>query len=270
MATGLTIFIRIFVTIQTLYGMINCVIIDDEKLARDSLELMFSRYFQEKINVVAKAESLKEGVFAIYKHNPELVFLDIEMPVENGFKIFDYFQQVNFSVIFTTAYKEYAIKAIKVAALDYILKPIGLEDLKGAIALYEKRLSSGIPVESIEKLINILNPVLGTITKVALPTFQDFQVEKVNAIMYCRADQNYTKVYTINGGELLISKPLNAIESMLPRNLFYRIHKSHLINLNYIKSYSRTEGFHVVLEDGTKLDVASRRNDDFIRALTQK
>ena len=250
--------------------MISCVIIDDEKLARSALELMFNRYFPEKINVLAKSESLKEGVFAIYKYNPDLVFLDIEMPVENGFKIFDYFQQINFSVVFTTAYKEYALKAIKVAALDYILKPIGVEDLKETITLYEKRQVSGIPIESIEKLINVLNPVSTTIAKVALPTFQGFQIEKVNAIIYCEADQNYTKVHTIDGGVLLISKPLKAIESLLPANLFYRIHKSHLVNLNYIRSYSRAEGFHIVLEDGTKLDVATRRNDDFIRALTQK
>ncbi len=248
--------------------MINCVIIDDEKPARDALELMLIRYFPEKVKVVAKAESLKEGVFAIYKHSPDLVFLDIEMPEEKGFEIFTYFQQVTFSVIFTTAYKEYAIKAIKLAALDYILKPVGLDDLQEAIALYDKRQLSGIPVESIEKLISAMNPATSTVVKVVLPTFHGFQLEKVNSIIYCEADLNYTKVHTVNGGELLISKPLNAIESLLPANMFYRIHKSHLVNLNYIKSYSRAEGFHVILEDGTKLDVATRRNDDFIHALT--
>ena len=250
--------------------MIRCVIIDDEKPARDSLELMLSRYFPEKIKVVGKSESLKEGVFAIYKQNPDLVFLDIEMPVENGFKIFDYFQQVTFSVIFTTAYKEYAIKAIKVAALDYILKPVGVEDLKEAIELHEKRHLSGVPVESIEKLISILSPDAPIVPKVALPTLHGFQFEKVNSIIYCLADQNYTRVFTVDGGVLLISKPLNSIESLLPTNLFYRIHKSHLVNLNFIKSYSRTEGFHVVLEDGTKLDVASRRNEDFLKVLTHR
>ena len=250
--------------------MISCVIIDDEKPARDALELMLIRYFPEKVKVIGKAESLKEGVFAIYKHNPGLVFLDIEMPDEQGFNIFNYFQQVTFSVIFITAFKEYAIKAIKLAALDYILKPVSVDDLKEAIALYEKRQLTGIPVENIEKLINSLNPTSNNVDKVALPTFHGFQLEKVNAIVYCEADQNYTKVHTINGGELLISKPLNAIESLLPANLFYRIHKSHLVNLNYIKLYSRNEGFHVVLEDGTKLDVATRRNDDFIRALTHR
>lgn len=250
--------------------MISCVIIDDEKPARDALELMILHYFAEKVKVIGKAGSLKEGVFAIYKHKPDLVFLDIEMPEENGFKIFDYFQQVPFAVIFTTAYKEYAIKAIKVAALDYILKPIGIEDLKEAVSLYEKRQLSGIPVESIEKLVNYLNPLPSHIEKVALPTFNGFQMEKINAIMYCQADQNYTKVHTINGGELLISKPLNIVESMLPGDIFFRIHKSHLVNMNYIKSYSRVEGFHVILEDGTKLDVATRRNEDFIQALTHK
>jgi two-component system LytT family response regulator len=250
--------------------MIKCVIIDDEKPARDVLELMLSRYFPEKIRVLAKAESLKEGVFAIYKHNPDLVFLDIEMQDENGFNIFKYFQQVNFAVIFTTAYKEYAIKAIKLAALDYILKPIGVDDLKEAISLYEKRQLKGVTIENIEKLINGLNPATSNIEKVALPTFNGFQLEKVNAIMYCEADQNYTKVYTIDGGKLLISKPLNVIEQLLPGDVFFRIHKSHLVNLNYIKTYNKTEGFHVVLEDGTKLDVATRRNEDFVKALTHR
>ena len=250
--------------------MISCVIIDDEKPARDALELMLIHYFPDKVKVLAKAESLKEGVFAIYKRSPDLVFLDIEMPDEKGFEIFNYFQQVTFSVIFTTAYKQYAIKAIKVAALDYILKPVGVEDLREAIALYEKRQLSGVPLESIEKLISIMSPAPNHVAKVVLPTFQGFQLEKVTSILYCEADQNYTKVHTIDGGELLISKPLNAIESLLHGDQFYRIHKSHLVNLNYIKSYSRTEGFHVVLEDGTKLDVATRRNDDFIRALTHR
>ncbi|MDP3642010.1 MAG: LytTR family DNA-binding domain-containing protein [Bacteroidota bacterium] len=218
--------------------MISYVIIDDEKPARDALELMLAHYFGEKIKVLGKAESLKEGVFAIYKHTPDIVFLDIEMPEENGFNIFNYFQQVTFSVIFTTAYKEYAIKAIKMAALDYILKPIGVEDLKEAIGLYEKRQLSGISVDNIEKLVNVLNPASSSLDKIAFPTFNGFQLEKVNAILYCEADQNYTNVYTINGKVFLVSKPLAVIEKLLPGNIFFRIHRSHSVNLNYIKTYS--------------------------------
>jgi two-component system LytT family response regulator len=250
--------------------MITCVIIDDEKPARDTLELMLQRYFPEKVKVAGVAASLKEGVFIIHKQNPDLVFLDIEMPEENGFKLFHYFQRVPFSVVFTTAYTEYAIRAIKVAALDYILKPVSLTSLTEAIGLYEKKQNSGIPVESIGKLLNALNPSSSAVEKVALPTFEGFQLEKINAIMYCCADQNYTKVYTVDGRELLISKPLNIVQELLPEDIFYRIHKSHMVNLNYIKSYSRIEGFHVVLEDGTKLDVAGRRNEDFVKALTHR
>jgi two-component system LytT family response regulator len=250
--------------------MISSVIIDDEKPARESLGMMLTRFFPQKVKVIGSAESLKEGVLMIYKQRPDLVFLDIEMPGENGFRIFDYFQQVNFSVIFTTAYSEYAIRAIKVAALDYILKPVSVEALKEAFDLYDKRQLSGIPEENIQKLVDSLDPAPRRVEKAALPVFNGFQMEKIHAILYCEADQNYCWVHTIDGGKLLVSKPLNVIEDMLPPSLFFRIHKSFLVNLDYIKTYSRNEGFHVILENGKRLDVAERRNNDFIKALTNR
>jgi two-component system LytT family response regulator len=248
--------------------MISCIIIDDEKPARDALELMLNHYFGDKINVLGKAESLKEGVFAIYKHKPDIVFLDIEMPEENGFNIFGYFQQITFAVIFTTAYKEYAIKAIKVAALDYILKPIGVEDLKEAIGLYEKRQMLGISADNIDKLVNVLTPASLNPEKIAFPTFNGFQLEKVNSIMYCEADQNYTKVYLISGKVIIVSKTISVLEKMLPNNSFCRIHRSYNVNLNYVKNFNRINGFHIVLEDGTKLNVSSSHKDEFLRRLT--
>lgn len=250
--------------------MTNCIIIDDEIYARDSLDLMLSLYFSDRIKVVGKAISVKEGVQMINDHNPDLVFLDIQMPEENGFKLFNYFNQVRFSVIFTTAYQEFAIKAFKVAALDYILKPVSPEDLNIAIKLHEKRHLSGISLESIEILVNALNPGSLNIGKIALPTFKGFQIEKINDIMYCVADLNYTRVFTVNGGEVIVSKQLNTIESLLPEKLFYRIHKSHLVNLNYIKSYNRTDGLNIVLENGTKLVVSVRRKEDFLRVLMSR
>lgn len=250
--------------------MITCVIIDDEKPARDALELMLARYFPEKIKVLATAGSLKEGVYAIYQQNPDLVFLDIEMPEENGFRIFNYFQKVTFAVIFITAYKEYAIKAIKVAALDYILKPVNVNDLKEAVDLYEKRLGSVVPAESIGKLLNSLNYSTPVTDKIALPTFDGFRFEKAGKIMYCKADQNYTVVYIKDGAEIMVSKSISVVQQLLPADLFYRIHKSYLVNLNYIKNYNRTGGYHVILENGTRLDVAGRRHDDFLKALTRR
>ncbi len=247
--------------------MINCVIIDDEKPARDSLELMLGHYFHDKVRIIGKAESLKEGILLIYKHNPDLVFLDIEMPEENGFMLFNYFQQVKFSVIFTTAYKEYAIKAIKVAALDYLLKPISVEDLREAISLYEKRLFSGIEKESIEKLIGVLNPSTN-VEKIALPTFYGFQMEKTGDIIYFEADENYTKVHTISGKVLLVSRSIGDLEKTISPNTFFRIHRSYIVNLNFVKAFNRNDGYFVTMENGAKLDVAARRKDDLIKTLT--
>lgn len=250
--------------------MIKCVIIDDEKPAREALDLMLGKYFKEKVKVVALASTVKEGVNIIYEKKPDLVFLDIEMQGENGFELFNYFQTLSFSVIFTTAYKEYAIKAIRTSALDYLLKPVGIKDLGEAIARYEARRYQILSAESLDRLLNVLHPTSSGDRKVALPTFSGFQFEKVGEILYCEADQNYSKVFTLHGGELLVSKPLNQLQKLLPAESFYRIHKSHLVNLNYIKTYSKADGFHVVLENGVRLSVATRRNEDFVKIVMQK
>lgn len=247
--------------------MINCIIIDDEKPARDALGLLLERYFKDKINVIGKAGSVKEGIAVIDNNNPDIVFLDIEMQEEDGFSIFNYYTQVPFTVIFVTAFREYAIKAIKVAALDYILKPVGVDDLREAISLFENQQLSKITVSNIEKLIDALNP--SRERKISLPTFTGFQLVNLKSIIYCQAEQNYTKIFIDGQNELLISKPLNYVEELLPDNLFYRIHKSYLVNLNYVRTYKRVDGYQVVLENETTLPVATRRNDDFVKVLNQ-
>jgi len=248
--------------------MISCILIDDEPLAIQSLEGLIDRYFNESVKVLATSGSLKEGVFAIYKHHPDLVFLDIEMPGENGFHLFEYFKEIDFSVIFTTAYQHYAIEAIKFAALDYLLKPVNFIELRDTLKRYEKIDSRSVPMKKIEQLIHSIQPSVLPQEKIALPTLQGFQMERINSILYCEADQNYTRIFTIRGDNLLVSRPLSAIEEMLSGKSFFRIHKSYLVNMNYIKSYSRSDGYHVVLENGVSLDVATRRNEEFLKALT--
>ena len=250
--------------------MINCIVIDDELPARESMKLIISRYFSDKMVVTGTAASLQEGMALINQHHPDLVFLDIEMPGEDGFKLFNYYKNITFSVIFTTAYKDYAIKAIKMAALDYILKPVSFESLNEAITLYEKRNQSNIPNDSIGKLLMALENVAGNTGKIALPTFTGFQLEKSSDIVYCEADQGYTWVHLSSGEKLLVSKAIGSMQELLPEGTFYRIHKSHIVNLHYIKSLSRVDGLHVTLENGVRLDVASRRKDDFIRILTHR
>jgi two-component system LytT family response regulator len=257
-------------TRNKLSTMITAVIIDDESMARETLRKMLERYFPGTIEVMAEADSVKEGVFAIYKHRPELVFLDIEMPEENGFQLFPYFKNVDFEVIFTTAYKNYTIDAIKVSALHYLLKPISFTEIKEALELYGKRRLSNNSNERINKLISTLNPYTDSLGKIALPTLEGFQMEKVNHILYCEAEQNYTRIHTIRGDSILVSKPLGHMEENLPVEIFFRVHKSYLVNMNFIRSYSKTDGHHIILENGKRLDVATRRNDEFIKALTGK
>ena len=249
--------------------MISCVIIDDEFNARETLEKIINRYFSDKIHVVFSAESVKEGVDAINKFKPELVFLDVEMPIENGFKLFDYINTISFDVIFTTAYAQYAIEAIKYAALDYLLKPINFVDLNDALKRIERKQIYMNNQVRIETLLYNLNNESDSFNKVALPTSTGLRLEKLNNIMYCVADENYTNIFLVKKDKFLVTKTLKSIEEMLPAANFFRIHKSHIVNLNYIKTFNKSENT-ITLDDGTSLDVAMRRTDDFITMLTNK
>lgn len=248
----------------------TCIIIDDEKNARETLAKIIERYFSTKIKILFSADSVKEGVFAINKHNPDLVFLDIEMPEENGFKLFDYFDIYNFEVIFTTAYKQYAIDAIKFAALDYLLKPINFIDLRDVLTRLEKKQSKTSNNAQIEAFLSNMNNDPGNFNKIALPTLDGYQLEKVNNIVYCQAEESYCKIFTNRNEVILVARTLKNIEELLPEEVFFRIHKSHLVNMNYIKSYSKTDGYKIKLENGVELDVATRRNDEFLKALTKR
>jgi len=251
-------------------SMKTCIIIDDEKNARETLEKIIERYFITKIKVLHSACSVKEGVFAINKCNPDIVFLDIEMPEENGFKLFEYFDIINFEVIFTTAYKQYAIDAIKFSALDYLLKPINYIDLRDVLTRLEKKQKKSSNTAQIEAFLSNINNEPGNFNKIALPTLDGFQLQKVSNIVYCQAEENYTKIFTNRNEAILVARTLKNIEEMLPAEIFFRIHKSYLVNMNYIKSYSKIDGYKLTLENGVTLDVATRRNEDFIKALTKR
>src|SRR6056297_2850517 len=246
------------------------VIIDDENKSRETLNKIIERYFSDKISVVYLADSVKEGVFAINKYDPKLVFLDIEMPEENGFKLFDYFDYYSFEVVFTTAYKQYAIDAIKYSALDYLLKPINYIDLKDVLKRLDEKQKKITPQSQIDTFLSNINTDSKEFNKIALPTMDGFQLERINNIIYCQAEENYTKIFTTRGESIIVTKTLKSVEELLPESIFFRIHKSYLVNLNYIKSYSKSNRYKVTLENGVKLDVATRRNEDFVKALTKR
>jgi len=250
--------------------MISCIIVDDEELARETFRKIIDRYFIEKLKVQCIAGSVKEAVDCIYHYNPDLVFLDIEMPVENGFRLFDYFDHYHFEVVFTTAYKHYAIDAIKHAALDYLLKPINYIDLKEAIRKVEDKIRTRSTQARVEALLSNITSGSDLFHKIALPTMEGYKMVKANDIIYCEADENYSKIHMNSGEVVFVPKTLKSVEDTLTQENFFRIHKSFIVNMNYIESYTRTEGYRVKLENGIELDVASRRNEEFLKALKRQ
>ena len=249
---------------------ITCIVVDDEPKARTTFEEIIARYFNGRVKIVASVESVKAAVSAINEHRPQVVFLDIEMPVETGFRLFDYFATYDFEVIFVTAHRQHAITAIKFAALDYLLKPINYIDLLAAFARFEKKQGSHTTQLRIETMLSNLGQGLNINQKIALPTRDGYQMEHLNDIVYCEADVNYTRLHTVHGKVLMVSKTLKSIEEMLPEESFFRIHKSFLVNMNYLKSYSKSDGYEVTLETGHRLPVALRKNEEFIGILTRK
>ena len=248
--------------------MIKVVIIDDEISARELLEKTLQRYFPNKFNIVEKCHSVDSGVQAIRQYEPDLVFLDIQMPEKNGFELFSYFDVVKFEVIFTTAYNQFAIKAIKRSALDYLLKPINNIDLADAIKRYENKNQGNNAQKKLLLLLENLNVNDQNVSKIAFPTVNGFELIHANQILYCKAESNYCCIKKIDGITNMATKTLKFVEEVLPANTFIRIHKSYVINLNYVVRYNKTHK-EVELTSGEKLPVSFRKEEDFINAILQ-
>lgn len=248
--------------------MIKAVIIDDELNAQSLLESTLHRLFPNKFNIVDKCSSVDSGVLAIKTHEPELVFLDIQMPEKNGFELFRYFDVINFEVIFTTAYNQFAIKAIKRSALDYLLKPINNLDLSEAVKKFENKAKGSFAQKKLTLLLENLNVNDQNVSKIAFPTVEGFELIHSNQILYCRAESNYCCIKTIDGTTKMATKTLKYVEEILPANSFKRIHKTYVINLNYIVRYNKTNK-EVELSNGEKLPVSFRKEEEFIHAILQ-
>jgi two-component system LytT family response regulator len=203
------------------------------------------------------AEGCQHGIQAIEKHDPQLLFLDVQMPDGSGFKLLEHFNNPAFEVIFTTAYDQYAIQAIKFSALDYLLKPISPDDLVEAINRFNNQTGKG------EKIKTLLNNIKSSSDKqcIVVNSSDGMHILKVNDIVRCQADDYYTLYYLVNNKVLMISKTLKETEELLKDFDFMRVHKSHLVNKDYIKSYLRESGGTIEMVDGSKLPVSRRKKD---------
>lgn len=250
--------------------MIKTIIVDDEINAREFLEKMLIRYFPDKFVVLERCKNVDEALIAIEKYNPELVFLDIQMPKKSGFELIKELNQINFEIIFTTAHSEFAIDAIKISALDYLLKPIDYIDLLGAIKKFEKKRAKTKEDNNLRLLIKNIDTGSSGYKNIAFPTESGFELIKVNSILYCVADNNYCKIVCLDGTKTTLSKSLKYVEESLPNDIFQRIHKSYLVNLNYISRFNKTNDLLVELTNGENLPVSIRKKEAFINAILDK
>jgi two-component system LytT family response regulator len=247
--------------------MIKAIIVDDEKKSREVLMGLIDRYCPD-VFVLAQANGCIDGIEKVKIHNPDIVFLDIQMPDGSGFNFLEAFDAFNFEVIFTTAHDQYAIKAIKYSALDYLLKPINPDDLKDSIAKYVQKQDKGQISKNIMVLLENMKTPSSDPKKIILSTSEGIHVLSTNDIIRCESDDYYTKFFLTKGNPILISKTLKQNEAMLSDFDFIRPHKSHLVNLKYIKSYLKVDGGYILMIDGSKIPVSRRKRESIIDILS--
>jgi two-component system LytT family response regulator len=239
----------------------TAVIIDDEAKARRIMETLIADHCTQ-LQIVATADDALQGVKVIQKYNPDIVFLDIEMPGYTGFQLLEFFDDINFEVIFATAYSEYALQAFQVSAVDYLLKPIQIEQLQAAVDKAIRLKGKSQVRERIHALRENMED--HTLKKIALPVSHGLTFVPLSDILYLEADGSYTHVYLADGTKMLISKKIKEFENTLhPENHFFRTHRSFIINLHRIKQYIKQDGGHVIMENDAIVHIARERKDDF-------
>lgn len=244
--------------------MIRAVIIDDEPLSIETLQNLIREYCPS-IEVIATAVSVQEGVQVLRNQKPDLLFLDIAMPDGDGFEVLEQLAEKPFEVIFTTAYEEYAVKAFDFSAMNYLLKPIGSEDLLKVVDQFETR-KARVPREL---QFNILQETLRhQFQRIALPTLQGIEFVNLSDIVYCVAEGGYTDFHLEDGQRIVVSRSLGHYEELLSGTLFFRIHHKYLINLKHLARYIKGSGGYVVMENGEHLDVSVRKKERFLKVIS--
>lgn len=246
--------------------MIKAILIDDEVHCLETLSILLKEYCPQ-IAVVDQCRSAKKGLEAIDKNKPDLVFLDIEMPAMNGFELLEQFQEIPFAVIFTTSYDQYAIKAIRFSALDYLLKPIDPKEL--IVAVQKVQTQKVLPsTEQFQMLLKQVHQKGSGFQKVAIPTTEGFELISSDHIIHCEADDNYTHLYLKNKVKITACRTLKEMEEQLEDfSFFIRVHHSYLVNLNEVIKYVRGEGGYLILTDGSTVNVSRSRKENLLKKL---
>lgn len=238
---------------------ITCIIIDDESHNIESLKILLKKYCSNVL-VIAAENSAEKGILAIKKHHPDLVFLDIEMPVKNGFEMLESIPKIDFEVIFVTAYNKYVLKAIKSCALDYLMKPVDFSELKEAVLKVTKIIDDRKQNERLKTFVQNLKNT-DTPPKIALTTTEALNFVCIDEIIRCKGENNYTCFYLTDGSSILVSKTLKEWDDLLSEYSFIRTHQSHLINSLHVKSFIKKDGGYILMNDGSIVSVARQRKE---------
>lgn len=247
--------------------MIKAIIIDDEQHCIDRLENLLANYCADSVKQCGSFKSVEEGLTAVKQIKPELVFLDVEINNKTGFDFLKQLPEINFEVIFTTAYDKYAVQAFKFSALDYLLKPVDANELQTAVNKLSEKFSQKEISQKFDVLFYNLKNIQSASKKICVPVLSGFVFIQTSDILRCESNINYTTLFLKNKQKLLVAKTLKEFEDLLSDYNFYRIHNSHLINLAYIKTYNKGKGGSVTMEDGSEVEVSTRRKDDFLKKL---
>lgn len=244
--------------------MIKAILIDDEMHCLKTLDLLLGEYCAN-VQVLEKCNDAATGLKAIELHKPDLVFLDIEMPEMNGFEMLEHLPQINFAVIFTTGYDQYAIKAFHFSALDYLLKPIEPKELIDAVKKVEEQHHLPMP-EQFEMLLKKIGGVNSGFTKIAVPTAEGFELISATDVIYFEAESNYTHIFLKNKNKIIACRTLKKIEEQIQDyNFFVRVHNSYMVNLNEVVRYVRGEGGYLIMSDNSSINVSRNRKDALLK-----
>ena len=242
----------------------KAVIIDDENRTRDLIAKMINSFGLDILAIPA-GENVQSGIQAIEELKPDIVFLDIQMPDGTGFDVLKAVKDKNFEVIFITAHEEFAIKAIKFSALDYLLKPIDPEELKAAVEKAIKAVDDKKDESQFEALQNNILP--NQKKRLVLKTQESVYVVELHEIIRCEADRNYTSFFLSSGKKILVSKTLKEYETLLSNHNFLRVQQSHLVNLDYVDRYDKGNGGSVVMKDGSEVPLSPAKRDVFFKII---
>jgi two-component system, LytTR family, response regulator len=247
--------------------MIKAILIDDEKNALEVLQMQLTNYCSG-ISIIEKCDGGEKGIAAIKRHQPHLVFLDIEMPRKNGFDVLTETKGIPYEVIFTTAYDQFAVKAFKYAAVDYLLKPVDILELQAAVEKVKSKKGDA----NIDEKLKLLFEQFGLAQahapqRIALPVGDAMQLFAPDDIIRCESDSNYTNIFLAANKKILLAKTLKEIEETLSGLSFFRVHQSHLVNMNHISKVVKGEGSYLTMTDGVTVPISRNKKEAFMEML---